>query len=166
MADPLPADPDFDTALDCCRRNSRGENHAPDCFTGLGQMGADAPHGPVLDILGSPQNPEILPRGDTAEETAQDRVERIEREIQSDPADGHRDDILFLLELLRRAGDQRVAGLREAAGLIRAAKNRETTTRFLVGKKEQAVRASNAKLMDVVANLIEQFAGDAAAGRV
>lgn len=60
----------------------------------------------------------------------------------------------------------RVRGLHEAAGLIRASLNKEVTARFLVGKKESAARAMNAKLLATVANLIEQFAGDAEAGRV
>ena len=95
-----------------------------------------------------------------SEELVSDRLNRIE--VSAAEGRGPSvDDANFLLRIVRRLGDQRVMGLREAAGLIRAAKHRETTTRFLVGKREQAIRASNSKLMDVVANLIDQYAQDA-----
>ncbi|SRR5258708_29748332 len=58
----------------------------------------------------------------------------------------------------------RVIGLREAAGLIRAAANKEVTARFLVGKKENAARAMNSKLMHSVAGLIDRYADDAEKG--
>jgi hypothetical protein len=90
---------------------------------------------------------------------------RLARIAAHPPAAGEAE-VLFLLDLLAEAGDQRVVGLREAAGLIRAAKQREVTTRFLVGKKEQVSRSMNSKLMDTVANLIDKYAADAAAGRV
>ena len=100
-------------------------------------------------------------------ETTRERYERIEAELSVEMGPlTSRADVGFLLDALRLAGAQRVMGLREAAGLIRAAKQREVTTRFLVGKKEQAARAMNSKLMDTVANLIDKYADDAAEGRV
>lgn len=100
-------------------------------------------------------------------ETGPQRVSRIERQasVEFGESVSHAD-VLFLIGILRRAGDQRVQGLREAAGLIRAAKNREVTTRFLVGKKEQAARGINSKLMDTIANLIDKYADDARDGRL
>lgn len=60
----------------------------------------------------------------------------------------------------------RVLGLREAADLIRAARQKEVVARVLVGKREHAVRAMNAKLLENVAALIERYAADAEAGRL
>lgn len=100
-------------------------------------------------------------------ETGPQRVSRIERQasIEAGESVSHAD-VLFLISIIRRWGDPRIQGLREAAGLIRAAKQRETTTRFLVKGREQEIRASNSKLMDTVAALIERYASDAEQGRV
>lgn len=163
-------DADFDPALDCCHRGAPGQNHALDCFTGLGGE-ANAPH-PPLGRGDAPEreNPRLDARAKAAVErgeTGQERCERIEAELAVDfgPLTS-RADVGFLLDALRLAGNQRVQGLREAVGLIRAAKQREVTTRFLAGKKEQTARAMNSKLLDTVANLIEKYAADAADGRV
>lgn len=102
-----------------------------------------------------------------APENPNHRLARIELELLESPdAVPNRADINFLLSVVRHLGDQRILGLREAAGLIRAAKQREVTTRFLVGKKEQTARSMNSKLMDTVANLIEKYAQDAADGNL
>lgn len=101
------------------------------------------------------------------QETANQRLARIELSLAGSPdLVLGRPDTNFLLAVVRRLGNQRVMGLREAAGLIRAAKQREVTTRFLVGKKEHAVRSMNSKLMDTVANLIEHYAQDAEDGKI
>ena len=99
--------------------------------------------------------------------TVNHRLAMIELDLAEDGAKTvTREDANFLLSVVRRLGDQRVIGLREAAGLIRAAKHRETTTRFLAGKNEQVARSMNSKLMDTVANLIDRYAQDAEDGKL
>lgn len=147
------AHPGFDPGLDCCHRETPLQNHAPGCFTGLGgSLEKDAPAGNNFAAA-------------VASESTRDRLNRIEAAATGLQV-ANLADTNFLLSVVRRLGDQRVLGLREAVGLIRAAKNREVTTRFLVGKKEQAARSMNSKLMDTVANLIEKYAVDVEAGKL
>lgn len=100
-------------------------------------------------------------------ETPNRRLARIEQDLaESLDRLPSRADVDFLFSVVRKLGDQRVLGLREAAGLIRAAKNREVSTRFLAGKKEQIARSMNSKLMDTVANLVDKYAQDVEDGRL
>lgn len=143
---------------ECCGKTA-SECHAPGC------LGV-----PKKCVCEDPLDKGVTHRTDgpcftTPPESAQERLARVEQSM----ADGHpvdRADAFFLLSVVRQLGDRRIHGLREAAGLVRAAKDREVTTRFLAGKKEQVARAMNSKLMDTVAKLIDRYADDAAAGKV
>lgn len=62
--------------------------------------------------------------------------------------------------------DGRIYGLKEAAALVEAAANKEVKIRIMVGKREQALRATNSKLLQNCVSLINRYSDDVANGTI
>ncbi|MDE2100688.1 MAG: hypothetical protein KGL39_25815 [Patescibacteria group bacterium] len=89
------------------------------------------------------------------DDTDSRRVERIAKS----PETATPDDVSFLVDMLKAAGNQRVKGLQEAAGLIRASVRRATVN-------PEIGRTVNTALLARVAGLVDAYAADAAAGKL
>lgn len=97
-----------------------------------------------------------------AAEAATNAVETVGqrlRRIEDNSVAVDRVDVLWMLELIGKLGFERVRGLREAAGLLRAAVARGT---LLPGKG----MGVNNKLLARVAGLVDRYAQDVEDGKL